>query len=125
MPDPRHDLGRHAEEVVGAWLTTFGWRVLATRWRCRRGEIDLVCVDPDGVLVGVEVRARRSLRAGAPQESLDGRRLARLRAALATYAVDARPAHRGRRLDLVALSPLPDDPEARWLAQRIPAIGGW
>jgi putative endonuclease len=125
MTDPRHAVGVRAEEVAAAWLTSAGWRVLATRWRCREGELDLVCLDPREALVGVEVRARRSARTGRPEESIDTRRVARLRHALAAYAAAARPAHAGRRIDLVALSPEPRDPLGRWRARRIPAIDGW
>ena len=48
-----------------------------------RGELDLVALDPDApdVLVVVEVRGARGDRFGLPEESVDRRKLARLRQA--------------------------------------------
>lgn len=125
MGDPRHVLGLAAEEAVARWLAADGWRVLARRWRAPEGELDLVALDPDAVLVGVEVRARRSARTGGAVASLDRRHLARRRAALACYAAAAAPPHRGLRLDLVTLEPAHDGAGQRWRATRLPAIDAW
>lgn len=125
MADPRHVLGMAAEEAVAAWLTGTGWRILARRWRVPEGELDLVALDPDAVLVGVEVRARRSARTGEGGASLDARRLARRRAALARSAASCAPTHRGLRLDLVILAPAQNGAGSRWRATRLPAIDAW
>lgn len=104
MSDPRHVLGLRAEEAAARWLTGRGWSVIDRRWRGTHGELDLVCRDRDGLLVGVEVKVRTTGRCGSGVESVDRRRLHRLRRALAEYA-----AGRARgcdvRLDLVTLSP--------------------
>jgi len=118
--DPRHDFGRRAERMVDRWLIDSGWRVLERRWRVREGELDLVCLDPVDCLVGVEVRARRTTRAGSPLESLRARHVARLRAALARYARENAPLHRGIRIDLVSVTP--SAAGDAWRVQRLPAI---
>jgi putative endonuclease len=125
VADPRHELGRRAEAAVAAWLSSQGWTVLARGWRCPAGELDVVCRDPSGALVGVEVKLRSTGRAGSGLEGVDARRLGRLRAALATYAraqPGARAAVTDLRLDLVTLVPHGD---GRWRARRHPSIGGW
>jgi putative endonuclease len=125
VTDPRHELGRRAEEAVAAWLASKGWTVLARGWRCPSGELDVVCRDPSGALVGVEVKLRSTGRTGSGLEGVDLRRLARLRAALATYAraqPGDRPATTELRLDLVTLAPHGD---GRWIARRHPSIDGW
>jgi putative endonuclease len=125
MGDPRHDLGHEAEEIVAAWLTDSGWAVLARRWRARgRGELDLVCRDPDGVLVAVEVRGRRTARAGMAAESIDRRRIARLRAALGAFLSTSSVAAVGVRIDLVTVEPA-GDPVDSWRLVRRPAIDAW
>ena len=123
MPDPRHDLGRRAEDAVARWLVGSGWTLLERRWRCPAGELDLVLRDPAGALVGVEVKLRSSGRAGSAPESLDHRRVGRLRAALAAYAT-SRPRRCGRdlRLDLVAVTPVPG---GRWRLRRVASIDAW
>lgn len=121
MPDPRHRLGARAEDMVAGSLQRAGWRVLARRWRVAEGEIDLVCLDPYDVLVAVEVRARRSARAGRAVESVDPQHLGRQRRALLRFATAGGIPHRGIRTDLVAVERV----DGRWRAVRYPGIGGW
>lgn len=122
MTDPRHELGHRAEAAVATWLARLGWRVLDRRWRSPHGELDLVCLDPGGVLVGVEVKLRRSGRAGTGAESLGRRRISRLRGALAGYAALAPIPHDGARLDLVTVTPAAG---GRWRLLRLPGVDAW
>ena len=123
MPDPRHALGERGEAAAAAWLASRGWTILARRWRCAAGELDLVAVDPDNILVAVEVKLRRSSRAGDPAESVDGRRLARLRAALARFrAEDVARRVEGTRTDLVAVRPAG---AGLWRVSHLRAIDAW
>jgi putative endonuclease len=122
VSDPRQLLGQRAEDATAAWLAAIGWTILARRWRRPEGELDLVCRDPDGVLVAVEVKLRRSSRVGDPLESVDRRRIRRLRAALGSYASSERattPA--GLRIDLVTVTPS----GPRWHLARHASIDGW
>ncbi len=123
MPDPRHLLGQRAEDATAAWLRTRGWTILARRWRCPEGELDLVALDPDGVLVAIEVKLRRAGRAGDPLESVDWRRLRRLRAALGRFRGAAPwPTGDGLRIDLVAVRPTGD---GRWRLAHHFSIDAW
>jgi len=123
MADPRHTLGRNAEDAVARWIERRGWRVIAGRHRSPAGgEVDLIALDPDGVLVAIEVRARRSQRAGAAWETVDQRRVRRLIRTLASVAASSAELHRGLRVDLVTVEPVSGSPD-RWLARRLPGIG--
>ena len=82
-----------AEQIYAAE----GGRVLARRWRCPEGEIDLA-VELDGTLVFVEVKARRDGRVAA--EALGPRQAARLRAAASRFLAD-RPSGQEARIDVV------------------------
>jgi len=119
--DPRHALGARAEDVAAGWLEQQGWTVLARRWRSPRGELDLICTDREAVLVGVEVKVRSTARSGSGPDSVDPRRVLRLRAALAAYAGSSRVPRAGVRLDLVSLSPH----GGRWRIVRLPGIDAW
>jgi putative endonuclease len=123
VADPRHALGRRAEEAAAGWLVRTGWTVLERRWRCAAGELDLVCRDTGGALVGVEVKLRRTGRAGSAAESIDRRRLARLRVALGAYASGRRDSTppSAVRIDLITVERDGD----RWRLRRVPAIDAW
>ena len=124
MTDPRHALGSVAEEATARWLEERGWRVLARRYRSRGGgEVDLVMLDPDGVLVGIEVRARRTGRAGLPEETVDARRVGRIGRSLAAFAASRGVAHDGLRVDVVGAEPVGPRPKLLRL-RRIPVTGG-
>jgi putative endonuclease len=118
---PQQRLGRRAEEAAATWLTGRGWHVLARRWRSASGEIDLVCLDPGGALVGIEVKLRRSVRTGGPEEALDARRVVRLRRTLADYAARRNSPATTMRIDLVSFIPA----GAVWRVARWPAIDQW
>jgi putative endonuclease len=123
MPNPRHALGQRGEAVAAAWLASRGWTILARRWRCPYGELDLVALDPYNVLVAVEVKLRRGSRAGDPLESIDRRRLARLRAALGRFRAEAQGSRgEGTRIDLVAVRPAG---EGLWRLVHHRAIDAW
>jgi putative endonuclease len=123
MADPRHRLGRVAEDAVATWLERSGWIILARRHRRGSGgEVDLITLDPGHVLVGIEVRARRSPRAGMPEETIDARRVRRIAGTLLGYARDEGVRHAGLRIDLVAAQPIRRADGALRL-RRIPDVG--
>lgn len=71
---PRH----WAEALARRHLEGLGWTVVAANYAVRGGEIDLIARE-GATWVFVEVRQRRSLRFGHPAETLDRRKLGRLR----------------------------------------------
>lgn len=108
---------------MAAWLIGAGWRIVGRRLRSTHGgEVDLVAVDPGRVLVAVEVRARASPRAGSALESVDARRVQRLRRTLVAHASSAGTAHSGLRVDLVGVEPDPSRP-GLWRLRRVAGIG--
>jgi putative endonuclease len=78
---PAQRAGDRAEDAAAAALAAAGWRILGRRVRAGRSELDLVAIDPGPppALVVVEVRWRGSRAFGLPEETVDGRKVARLR----------------------------------------------
>lgn len=112
---PKQRAGDLAEDIAAAHLARHGVRTVARKYRCRMGEIDLVC-DDGRSLVFVEVRLRRDASYGGAAASIDARKQARIVAAarhwLATRG--ARHAERPCRFDAVLLDGL-DDAHVEWL----------
>lgn len=84
MAASTREVGFAAEVLVAARLEARGWSILARNARVGRLEIDIVAVDPGppARLVAVEVRSRGRRDFGLPEETVDARKLARLRAAV-------------------------------------------
>jgi putative endonuclease len=71
--------GGAAEDLAALHVAAAGLRVIARNFRCRAGELDLVCVDRK-TLVIIEVRQRSGAAFGGPLASVDllkRRRIAR------------------------------------------------
>ncbi len=100
---PRKRLGDFGEDHAAHLLAGRGHVILARGWRCAAGEIDLVTLDGEE-LVFVEVRTRRGESHGTPEESIAGRKAARL-LRLGELFLQAHPEHERRiwRVDLVAI----------------------
>ena len=73
----RIDVGRIGEQIARHHLQGKGYRIVDANYQCRWGEVDLIALDGP-VWVFVEVRTRRSVAYGSPEESVTpakGRRL--------------------------------------------------
>ncbi|MFF4221309.1 YraN family protein [Streptomyces abikoensis] len=74
----RGGLGRYGEDLAARRLTEAGMTVLDRNWRCRAGELDIVALDGD-VLVVCEVKARRAGRFEHPMAAVTATKAGRLR----------------------------------------------
>lgn len=99
---PRQRVGAAGEAAAVAHLEFSGLRVVARDWRCRLGQLDIVCEEA-GVLVAVEVKARRSDRFGLPQEAVDRRKQAKLRSLLDAFRLARGRRDQPCRIDVVAV----------------------
>jgi putative endonuclease len=70
-------VGRFGERVAESYLRSLGRRVLGRRFRCARGEVDLVCRDGD-VLVFVEVKARAEVGKRRPVQTISWKQRRRI-----------------------------------------------
>lgn len=86
-------IGTAGEAFVAKYLRKKGYTLLASQWRCRFGELDLVAKDKRGTICFVEVKLRSEGAIGLPREFVDSRKQSRLRTAaqayLSTHEIDA------------------------------------
>lgn len=71
-------VGQFFEDRAVDFLKSEGFEILCTRFRCRSGEVDIVA-RKDDVLSFIEVRARRSGSIFEPIESVDRRKIIRIK----------------------------------------------
>lgn len=87
-------LGKWGEAIVAEELRRKGWRILASGYRCRMGEIDLIAVDGQ-FLAFIEVKLRKNASYGIAAEAVDRRKQSRIRATaqlyLARYPTELQP----------------------------------
>jgi putative endonuclease len=96
--------GRRSEIDGAAYLRSVGFRVIASGYRTREGEVDLIAWDGD-VLVFVEVKA---LHSGVSPEAAVGRRKQqRVARAARAYLAQYRMHSAMYRFDILAVSVLP------------------
>jgi len=102
--DPRRRLGAAGESEAARHLEAAGYRVLARNVRAGGVEIDLV-VSKGRTLAFVEVKTRRSRRAGAPEDAVDARKRGRLLRGAAAWVREHGGRRRHIRFDVVSVEP--------------------
>jgi len=80
----KDELGRRGEDLAVEYLQRHGLVVLSRNWRCREGEIDIVAVQ-DERLVVCEVKTRSCARFGEPAEAVTPRKVLRVRRATQSW----------------------------------------
>lgn len=62
-------LGERGEDAAAAYLERMGMTLVERNWRTKSGEVDIVALDGDEVVL-VEVKTRRTISAGTPEEAV-------------------------------------------------------
>ena len=84
------DAGDRGEALVAEYLRAQGYELLASQFRCRFGEIDLIA-RKGKTLCFVEVKLRSDLRFGLPRDFVTAAKQRRLRTAAAYYLTRHEP----------------------------------
>ena len=107
-PVNRSALGKLGESLACGELSRRGYAILATRYRTRFGELDIIA-DDHGVLVFVEVKARRSTRHGTAAEAITPAKRRRVAAMALDYLAWTGRLDHPCRFDVVAIDHIGTD----------------
>ena len=102
MATPRGRLGRWGEEHARRYLEGKGYTVSETNYRSRWGEVDIVALQR-GELVFVEVKTRRGIAFGTPEESITAAKSQRLIATAQDYLQKNGLEQSRWRIDLISI----------------------
>ena len=80
----RKDTGILGEKLARYFLKKRSYRIIETNYRCSEGEIDVVARHKDS-LVFIEVRTKKSLKFGSPEESITPAKMKKLRVTASHY----------------------------------------
>ncbi len=96
------EIGALGEKIAAEYLTRLGYVIRERNFRLREGEIDIIA-EKDDFLVFIEVRTRRSLSFGTPEESVTAKKKERLIALTQAYMEDREDLPSSWRIDVMAL----------------------
>jgi putative endonuclease len=108
MTERSKRLGERGEDAAAAYLERIGISVVERNWRCAHGEVDIVGLDGETVVL-CEVKTRRTRAKGNPEESITAakrRRYARLAEA---YLQESGLTEVALRFDVIALLVIAED----------------
>jgi putative endonuclease len=95
-------LGSWGEQVAAKYLHGLGYEIVCRNYRCRYGELDLVC-RLGGVWCFVEVKARKSLQYGDGLAAITAVKQKHLRGAAQYFLSRHNLAEAAARFDIVAI----------------------
>lgn len=82
------ELGMKGEEAAARYLELRGYEILHRNWTCRFGEADIIARDDDGTLCFIEVKTRRGIDAGLPEDAITPKKQARYERIALCYLMD-------------------------------------
>ncbi len=109
MKTASRQLGDAGEDLAAAALKKQGYKILERNYTTPLGEIDLIARHR-GELVFIEVKTRKSLRFGEPQDAVSASKQARLRKLADYYLKRQRLGEVAVRFDVVGITILEGGP---------------
>lgn len=94
--------GKIGESLAVEYLKKNGYRILAKSYRYHRGEIDIVAQEGN-TLVFIEVKTRKTIEFGYPEESVSPVKQAKLKKTACGYLEDNRLFGQPCRFDVISL----------------------
>ena len=102
MRPSRSEVAKIGEAFAAVHLKNNGYHILVQNYRAFRGEIDLVVKDGDSI-VFVEVKTRRSLKFGLPQEAVTPRKQQQISKIALAYLQERNLLETPCRFDVIAI----------------------
>jgi putative endonuclease len=99
----RKHLGAAGERLAAEHLRAAGYVIRAMNYRCAVGEVDIIA-EEDGDVVFVEVKTRRGVAFGLPEEAVTPSKQRKLIAAAQTYLEEAETPDVSWRIDVVGIA---------------------
>ncbi len=104
--DGRKRLGAAGERLAVERLRQAGYAIRALNYRCQAGEVDIVA-EEDGDIVFIEVKTRRGVASGLPEEAVTYAKQQKLIAVAQTYLDVQGLLDVSWRIDVVAVALTP------------------
>lgn len=106
--DEKRPLGQRGEDAAAAYLERTGMTVVERNWRAKPGEVDIVALDGD-TLVLCEVKTRKTVRAGTPEEAVTPAKQRRYKRLAEAYIQQAGLEKVSVRFDVISILVVTED----------------
>ncbi len=100
--DARRQFGNKAEKLAARFLISKGYKILKRQYRTRGGEIDLIARDGEEI-VFIEVKARKSIDFGYPEESVTRDKLRKIQTTAEMYLSKYQLQSAPYRIEVIAI----------------------
>jgi putative endonuclease len=104
------EFGKAAEDAAAKFLKAKGYKILERNYKTKFGEIDIIARQK-GVICFLEVKARRSLNLGVPQEAVSIHKQRQISRVAVYYLKSNNLLDRPARFDVLALLYVNSQPE--------------
>jgi putative endonuclease len=104
------EFGKAAENAAAKFLEAKGYKILERNYKNKFGEIDIIARQK-GVICFLEVKARRSLDLGEPQEAVSAAKQKKISRVAVAYLKSKNLLDQAARFDVLALLYTHDQPE--------------
>ena len=104
--------GKKGEKIAAAYLKKNGYRIIEINFRCPIGEIDIVAKEKND-LVFVEVKTRKSIDLGYPEQAVGIRKQKKMSQLALWYLQKRKIADTNARFDVVAVTLIPENNEVK------------
>ncbi len=115
IPNPKQQVGQRGEELAVKHLQRKGYKIIERNFRTRLGEIDIIAKHK-GVLVFVEVKARRTQRFGHAKLAVTAAKQRKISMAALTYLKTHYKTQPRARFDVVTIQPADGHPRIEVIA---------
>jgi len=104
--------GKEGEKIAAAYLKKNGYEIIEINFRCPIGEIDIVAKEEND-LVFVEVKTRKSIELGYPEQAVGMRKQKKMSQLALWYMQKRKIADTNARFDVVAITLMPEKNEVK------------
>ncbi len=104
--------GRTGEDLAARYLEENRYRIIERNFKCPIGEIDIIARD-GRTIAFIEVKSRKSVRYGRPEEAVDRKKQAKLSLVAMAYLKGRSGLDTPARFDVVSVYLGPQRPEIR------------
>lgn len=114
--------GKKGEKIAAKYLEKNGYRIIEANFRCPIGEIDIVAKENND-LVFVEVKTRKSIVLGYPEQAVGIRKQKKMSQLALWYIQERKIADTNVRFDVVAITINPENNEVRLIKNAFDFFG--